>query len=301
MRSIRRSMTVYMLLLLAATLAVVWVVIDQVTARALAAREAAGADKINASYLERCRNERERVDQALLHQARFLGNEMQHYYENGVFNIEVVKFRVATATSSLLFGVDPLATWAWTNAVNHQVPWGRPNPGPGALARLYFSTLPLPEEYIQHVADEEANSDFFQLNQGGREWRSKSLAGRSLPFDYKEFDSKSGDPNKLGDGTNLIDWTYRDSTLGTDRVKVRRVLYKAPFLTSSRSRRAGGGFGPPPPRSLLGTWAATGGGPPTPPAPVTDSLPRLYIQCAAAGADRRRHCQVRRRARRGTG
>ena len=45
MRSIRRSMTVYMLVLLAATLGVVWVVIDQVTARALAAREAAGGEQ----------------------------------------------------------------------------------------------------------------------------------------------------------------------------------------------------------------------------------------------------------------
>ena len=58
MRSIRRSMTVYMLVLLVATLGVVWIVIDQVTARALAAREAAGADKINATYQERVRQVR---------------------------------------------------------------------------------------------------------------------------------------------------------------------------------------------------------------------------------------------------
>jgi signal transduction histidine kinase len=276
MRSIRRSMTVYMLVLLAVTLGVVWFVIDQVTARALAAREAAGADKINASYQERCRNERERIDQALLQQAKDLGNAMQHYYEDGIFNIEVAKFRSATATSALLFNANPAQVGAWTYPSNYQYPpWaGRPNPGPGILARTYFATLPLPEEYIQHVAEEGGNADYYQINtHGGREWLSRSLGGKKLPYDQKEFDTRSADSQKPAEETGLIDWTYRDTPLGPDQERVRRVLYKAPYLTSFRIPRS------PPPRSMLGTWGASGGAA-TAPAPTPDLLPRLYIQCA---------------------
>src|SRR6478752_997779 len=106
MRSIRRSMTLYMLLLLAATLGVVWVVIDQVTARALAAREEAGADKINASYQERCRNERDRIDQALLQQAKDLGNAM-HLHYNTWFAAEFTKYAVRASIAEVIFGMAP--------------------------------------------------------------------------------------------------------------------------------------------------------------------------------------------------
>ena len=287
MRSIRRSMTVYMLVLLAATLGVVWIVIDQVTARALAAREAAGADKISATYQERCRNERERIDQTLLQQAKELGNAM-HLHSSSWFNAEFMKYGVQAATAQLIFGPAPapglgpnlMTGVAWTG-------YGYAPPTPskpaawwfGFLFRQYFASLPLPEEYIRHVDDEEANSDFFQINtQAGREWISKSLGGRKLPFDHKEFDTRPTDPAKPVESPSLIDWTTGYTTLGPDQELVRRVLYKAP---SPRRLPGGGGrFGPPPPpRSLLGAWAFSGGMPP-PPAPNTESLPRLYIQCA---------------------
>ena len=99
-------MTVYMLVLLVATLGVVWIVIDQVTARALAAREAAGADKINATYQERCRNERERIDQTLLQQAKELGNAM-HLHAEPWFRAEFAKYAVQATTAQLIFGPSP--------------------------------------------------------------------------------------------------------------------------------------------------------------------------------------------------
>lgn len=287
MRSIRRSMTVYMLVLLAATLGVVWIVIDQVTARALAARELAGADKINATYQERCRNERERIDQTLLQQARELGNAM-HLHAEPWFRAESTKYDVHCAVSDLLFAPSPvlgpslLTNVSWYGYSHSPSVFGRPNPwswwGGGFLFRLYFASLPLPEEYIRHVDDEESNSDYFQINtQAGREWLSKSLAGRKLPFDNKEFDARPTDSQRPGNSPSLIDWTIGSSTLGPDQERVRRVLYKAP---SPRRVPGGGSRGfPPPPRSQLGSWAAAGGVL-RPPAPNTESLPRLYIQCA---------------------
>src|SRR5262245_50167227 len=103
MRSIRRSMTVYLLVLLAITLGVVWVVIDQVTARALAAREAAGAELIQKGYDERVREEKEHTDEVLLQQAKELGNFMQIHYNTNL-DAEGVKFQQQMAAVQLLFG-----------------------------------------------------------------------------------------------------------------------------------------------------------------------------------------------------
>jgi signal transduction histidine kinase len=304
MRSIRRSMTVYLLVLLAATLAVVWVVIDQVIARALEAREAAGAELIENQYEEHCRNERERIDQALLQQAKDLGNIMQGHYATALSE-EVVNYRVHFATAQLLFGPAPtpglgpnfLTTLAWTGSGYTFGMPHRPNPVPGLLSQTYFANLPLPVEYIQHFDDLDGSADYFQVNTlAGREWHSKSMMGRSLPFDTKEISSKPVDPNKPAESANLIDWTIGYTTLGPDKQKVRRVLYQAPHYTVGSPFRGGrpgrgpgpGGFGPPP-RSLLGSlgaWVNSGFWPPPPgfgppgPNPTADSLPRLYIQCA---------------------
>ena len=293
MRSIRRSMTVYMLVLLAATLGVVWIVIDQVTARALAAREAAGEDKINASYQERCRNERDRIDQALLQQAKDLGNAM-HLHYNTWFAAEFTKYAVRASIAEVIFGMAPnsghspnfpglgpnlIASAAWHEYAYTPGSFIRPNPWSynGFFFRQYFASLPLPEEYIRHVDDEGSNSDFFQINTlAGREWLSKSLQGQKLPFDHKDFDTRHAGPTKPGESASLIDWTIGNATMGPDHERVRRVLYKAPY---PRRGIPGGRGGFTPPRSMLGAWADSGGVPQVAP-PPTESLPRLYIQCA---------------------
>lgn len=277
-------MTVYLLVLLAATLAVVWGVIDRVTAHALAEREAVSAKLFENQYKERVREERERTDQALLQQAKELANIMQSHYRTQ-FSIELAKFHAASATGPLMF----LTTAPWAFAVEHPGAWGRPN-SYGAVFRMYFSNLALPDELIQHFDDENRATDFHQINSiAGREWRSASLRGRALPFDPKEIDNKAAEPGKTTETANVIDWVIRDSHLTNNGEPVRRVLLKVPYfggnLPIPRGRPGGpgmrGGFGapggPPPPRSALGAWAEAGGPSPT---PNTDTLPRLYVQCA---------------------
>src|SRR5262245_46819037 len=132
MRSIRRSMTVYLLVLLAITFGVVWVVIDQVTARALAAREAAGSEVIKKVYEERVREEREKTDQALLHQARELGNILQTHYA-AASQAETAKFRLQVTTAHWMFTPNPLALAGWSSAFN-QPPFAPPHP----LSALLF-------------------------------------------------------------------------------------------------------------------------------------------------------------------
>ncbi len=309
MRSIRRSMTVYLLILLALTLGVAWVVIDQMTARALAAREAAGAELIERRYQERVREEHVGTDQALLHQARDLGNAMQAHY-TGQFFVEIEKYRRLTATAHWMFLENPLAQVAWTATMRDSGTPSRPNPIPGMLFRFYFANLPLPEEYIQHHDNENPGNDYFQVNTlSGREWHSHSLGGHTLAFDPKLIDAKQPDakptePGKGQETPNLVDWVFGLSTVGPNKEPVRRVLMKVPYFAGNilssgfrpprPERRDGpgggpgsGGFGSPQPRSMLGSWGSwvMGFGPPppgfaAPPGPGLESLPRLYIQCA---------------------
>src|SRR5688572_29212574 len=100
MRSIRRSLTGYPLILLAVTLAVVWVVIDQVTARSLEAREEAVAERIRLNYEERLREEQASTDKALLDQAKELGSVLQAYYYLQ-FETERAKSRAAMGSVQL--------------------------------------------------------------------------------------------------------------------------------------------------------------------------------------------------------
>jgi two-component system, OmpR family, heavy metal sensor histidine kinase CusS len=302
MRSIRRSLTLYLFALLAATLAVVWVVIDQAAARAMAAQQGAGADLIRARYEDRVREERARIDKALLDQARLLGNLMGERYWNK-FIEEMTKYRLQMMAAQWMFISNPLAESAWTLTFNHPGPFGK-NPGPAAVARMFFANLPIPDDYVPHFDDETHENDFFQINTiAGREWHSKSLAGRKLPFDPKEID-KQNDPAKPAESSNVIDWVYGETML--DGEHVHRVLYKMPHYNrprggppgpGPREDRSMGGAGFPAPRSLVGAWASWAAGgfvsqppggfgtiPGSPPTAANDSLPRLYVQCARSQA-----------------
>jgi two-component system heavy metal sensor histidine kinase CusS len=312
MRSIRRSLTGYLLILLAVTLAVVWVVIDQVTARSLEAREEAVAERIRLNYEERLREEQASTDKALLDQAKELGSVLQAYYYLQ-FETERAKSRAAMGSVQLALGpvpfaTNPLAQFGWSWVGNHQPPWGaRPHPSPWIVWGTYFANPPLPEEVIQHVYGEKGSNDFLQIStQSGRKWLSPSLSGRELPFDPKLVEGKSldtkpegkpEDHGKTGEGASLIDWVVGTGVTSDGAERVRRVLLSVPHFKQNpigSGPRRGPPPGPPP-RSMLGAWAAwslAGFGPlpmgatgwppsgmPAPP-PTLDSLPRLYIQCA---------------------
>src|SRR5262245_55546784 len=171
MRSIRRSMTEYMLVLLAVTLGVAWVVIDQVTARALAAREAAGAELIRNQYDEKCQTERERIDQAQLRQAKELHRVMTEHYQRR-WDAEFADYRRLADTVHWSMASAPFAD---TIAAFASITRGGPG-APSLLSRMYFANLPLPEEDIRHFDEESRGVDYFQINTlAGREWHSQSL------------------------------------------------------------------------------------------------------------------------------
>ena len=140
--SIRRSLTLYLFALLAVTLAVVWFVIDQMMARALAAQQGAGADLIRARYEERSREERARVDKVLLDQATALGGVLQTYYYTQ-YETEVAKSRAAIGVVPLAFGPAPLSSIRWLKWPGHPLVTTAESPGnrtpTWALFRTYFA------------------------------------------------------------------------------------------------------------------------------------------------------------------
>ncbi|VTT97137.1 integral membrane sensor signal transduction histidine kinase : Sensor histidine kinase, putative OS=Thermodesulfovibrio yellowstonii (strain ATCC 51303 / DSM 11347 / YP87) GN=THEYE_A0751 PE=4 SV=1: HisKA: HATPase_c [Gemmataceae bacterium] len=315
MRSIRRTLTLYLFALLAAALGVVWVVLDQATARVLDAREAADRALIGTRHEARCREERARVDQALLDQARLLGKIVQER-EHERFDVERGRHRAAMgvvplALGPLGLGSNPLAQAAWTATANYNpFPLGRTNGNFFVLFRTHFANLPIPDEYLHHFDDENRTIEFFQINTAaGREWRSSSLGTRRLPFDPADIDGRPADPARPPEGVSVPDWKIGNADLGPDKEPVRRVVYQMPHLNSSQGIGWFRGRGPGrddrredrkddrppgpggPQRSMVGaftSWALTGfgGAPPgglgvpPPPTPSLESLPRLYVQCA---------------------
>lgn len=292
MWSIRRSLTAYLLVLLAATLGVVGVVIDQLTGRVLEARERAAVELAESRYQDRVRDERQRVDDNLLAQARTLGDVMQTQYWVRVPQ-EFAKFRAGYLIAQLGGGQSPLFGAGYTAGFWHfpqppQPPsqWAYPSATFGSLIQHHFATnLHIDPGYLKHIDEEDRSSDYFQINTlTGRIWRSLSLETHTLPFDPKPFDH----------GT-LVEWRYSDVQLGPNSPVIRRVVLKIPLFTGqgfpSRPPRMRGperergpgpdrdrDRGPPPDRNPSDR---SGRAPPAPPTPtqILEAVPKLYVQC----------------------
>src|SRR4051794_12799580 len=100
MRSIRRSLILYVLTLLAITLGVAAVVIDQLTGRALEARQRAASELIEEQYKDRKRDAATKLDEQLIVEARNLGRAMQRQY-GSLFDTEYRNFRIGLQIATL--------------------------------------------------------------------------------------------------------------------------------------------------------------------------------------------------------
>jgi heavy metal sensor kinase len=256
-RSIRLSLVVFFLALLAAALAAVAGLTFQSTRQALLAKEASTRELLRARHTERCRQERARLDDALLYQAHALANLAQRQFQGGRGQAQpALGVLGALAAGSVPQG--HLLVPLWAAEVR----------GPLAfrLSRLSATELVFPEGFLcQHADTPEAA--YFQVNSDwGGGWRSPSLGGRSFPFDPALFAR-----------TPLYDWKFDDAELPAG-VAVRRVTLKAPV---SRLRFV---WGASPGRPV---WQRP---PPRAPGPAprerfSDSeLPAIWIQCAGETA-----------------
>ena len=102
MRSIRRSMSIYLSALLVITLLTVGLVIYRVTEGAFRARQEDGEKLIQAQFEERCRDERNRTDQALLNQAeaKVAQDEAQLKYDEAEYQRNLILIRTGGVSRS---------------------------------------------------------------------------------------------------------------------------------------------------------------------------------------------------------
>ena len=275
MRSIRRSLLLWFLALVIVALTVVGVVIDGVVRQAVSGREQAAANLIRRQFEQRKEEELDRVDQALMDEARAIAQSAQFLYSNNSSREQLNYISLL----SLGFGTSsPLTSYLMAT------------PGP--------VTWNVNQEYLSHrqqddktllgkLTDDEHFRDLYQIHTANRfTLQSKSLGGQQLPnFNRNEL-SKS-----------LPNWSKPDEVSLADGTMVRRVVLAHPvFLRWVGPPRRGGQGNP------SSGGGASGGGnrgdrtaqpvaqqpPPsrTPqPFDVLRTIPRIYVQTARPMSD----------------
>ncbi|CAN5153636.1 hypothetical protein BH11PLA2_BH11PLA2_43690 [soil metagenome] len=205
MRSIRRSLVLYFLALMAVVLGAVGVLIDRVAVRTLATREAAAQQLIDLRYADLAREESEKLDADLEILASRVANDIQwNYYQLGQKDFEqyIIAMRVAPL-GSLAAGLTP---WPVTAPLWHQINFNRRLNE--SVARNHFSKLHL--EAMPSI--EDSGRDLIhvtiQAQPQNRVFRSHSLEGENwvavVPsFDAAKLIDKNFETRKLQDGTNV--------------------------------------------------------------------------------------------------
>ncbi|MGL6097077.1 MAG: hypothetical protein ACRC7O_14935 [Fimbriiglobus sp.] len=236
MKSIRRSLTLSFLVLLGLVLGAVAVLTDSVTGRTLRAREKAASALIEARYEERRREAAQKLDEALLAEARVLYSQMQSQYA-ARFDQEGRKFRAVLQVTESLFGsAAPLGRATWIGGAYR-------GPFFFQAARGYFDHLRLDDTLVDPESDndpDDRTAGMYQVNiasRTGSVWRSRSMADGTFPTEPIV-------------GDKVFDWTF-DTTAVAGR-PVRRVLFRGPLIAPW-----GGRFGGPRSRRRLAARAAS--------------------------------------------
>jgi signal transduction histidine kinase len=246
MRSIRLSLVIYILALLALALGAVSLLVFHTVHQTLLAKKAASKDLLEAQYKERCDKEKAKFDQALAYQAQtllgltgFQAPSRLHFREHYAYSGLVAA--LASPNGQFL-----AAGWLAESA--------RPGSPPerGELAakmagewfrQLWGKAQITIDENLLHQDGDIQPATYVQINSvWGSTYRSRSLGKRWLPFDRAVF------------GQDLVlTMEFDDVQLDPDR-PLRRVLLKAPpanlvpFWGGPRGgrRRTGPPEAPPP-------------------------------------------------------
>ncbi|MFL5341989.1 MAG: sensor histidine kinase [Gemmataceae bacterium] len=265
MKSIRLSLVVYFLLLLAVALGAVSYLSYRKTAEALKGKQQAARELLQKEYENARSEEKQRFDNDLVSQARALVSTAQaHYDPNKAFPLFFTQFGSIAAANSPM---GHLAMPLWVAETN--------------VDRLRFELSAAQASNIQLIteplrSDDNHPTDYFQINRGGGTstghwWRSESLK-EDLPFVQAQFQRME------------VLAPYYDN-LEIHGQKLRRVQLRAPiikYLDVARSfeiprgrpgngPRSGGG-GPRPPGSDRSR--------PSPPPSWSRELPTSDFQCA---------------------
>lgn len=285
MKSIRLSLLVYFLLLLAIALGAVSLLVYRNTEKTLLGRKEAIRtqlldhkrntlqmldERLQASrktlldqHDHRCHLESEKLDDALLAEARALASvALVQFQYNRVRFTELLPLGLLTA------GLAPSG--------HVLVPIWAAEVGRNALAYRIQRMLAAEIQFNEEVLHSDNRvTEYFQISsEWGNTWRSQSMEGRTFPFNPNWFTTPS-----------LLDWRFDDAELEPG-FSVRRVVLKAPVgrvrfpwmppppLDRGRSRE-------PRPEPFVGPPA------PPPPSRFTErSSPSIFVHCSALATDR---------------
>lgn len=259
MRSIRRSLVIYFLALMALVLGAAGYFIDREAGHSLEARETAVLALIDNRYSEAAHEEREKLDSDLAALAHGITNDVQMQYysqERDRFTKYQQQMRLAPL-GSLMAGMAPLpvAVPMWLQIGDLRTRSNSVARLNETLARSYFSHLQLKE--LPSV-EEGQFTDFVQVTvqavPNDRMFRSHTLEGEKWEVKQPTFES-----------SKPFDEHYEIRTLKNGN-HVRVVSQKTPISVVLRLQGTRGGpFIPRGPRP----------DPPEPPPPTPPAEPRL--------------------------
>jgi heavy metal sensor kinase len=213
MRSIRLSLVVCFLLLLAAALGAASFFVYQTSAQALQAKDESRRQLIDREYKENSQQEEQQLDEDLLRQAQALARQAQTQ-----FDWRKARQREDQVTFLGLFawpaaGGPPTALlWAAEATRGFRHPF---------TIEIYRNTPPeiridLSQLLEQTIEGQKTNVKYFQIDSAwGASYRSESLGDTSF----------RGPPSFSADGPGAAE-DYSEDMLGPDHERVRRVLIK---------------------------------------------------------------------------
>ena len=252
MRSIRLSLMVYFLGLLAVALGAASLLVYRNAEQTLAAKQQAMEKLIQTQYEESCRTEEEQMDHALLLQAQSLARLVQVQFDWSRGELQPL-YLLGLLSANVNPGSYVLApTWIAEGAPPRRAkPLQRPDP-PTAVYREFrdhmLTGVQLKDDVL--LPGDSQICDYFQIDSPpAKPYLSRSMAGRSFP---------PGDATFKPD--ELIAWVYDNPRLAAEH-PLRRVVLKASGvdMTFWPSRRDM-------PRS---------------PRPSSRHGPTVYVHCAA--------------------
>ena len=252
MRSIRLSLMVYFLGLLAVALGAASLLVYRNAERTLAAKEQATEKLIQAQYEESCRKEEEQLDHALLLQAQSLARLVQVQFDWSRGELQPL-YLLGLLSANVNPGSYVLApTWIAEGATpRRSPPPQRPDP-PSAVYREFrdhmLTGVQLKDDVL--LPGDSQICDYFQIDSPpAKSYLSRSMAGRSFPPGDSAFK-----PDER------VAWVYDNPRLAAGH-PLRRVVLKASGadMTFWPSRRDM-------PRS---------------PRPASRHGPTIYVHCAA--------------------
>lgn len=275
MKSIRVSLVLCFLVLLAVSLGAVSALVYRTTRATLLEKKKARQDLLATQHNERVQDLRARLDRDLLSHARSLANLAQHAQSMSAWGAvpSLQPFGLAgLSAGGGPFGYVQAPFWInqWVGGFFNRV---TPRLHEMLVMDIQFSEFP-----PLHAEDAD-DSSYFQVNtEWGSAWRSQSMGEHTLPFDPQVFPA-----------TEVLDWHFDDTQLAGG-VRVRRVVLKAPSRfrwIPSRPPNQGSDRGRTGSNGNPGRSRTTPSRPASPAQADRTRMPQppppaLYIQCASS-------------------